>query len=300
MAPHSQKSLPSRSATGGRLPPNSGDTRLRSQLYCGHGSVVGSAPDKSHVIIIPMTCKSWDCPKCGPLKRAKIVARLLAGQPQRDITLTMPAGRPGSARFHARVMKKAFSKLAARARRAFGIFEYAAVLEFTKQGTPHLHVLQRGTYIPVAWLKRAWVKLGMGYIVHIQRIKSRTHAALHAAKYLGKQFGQTSRMIAPMHCVMFSKNYELEISGAPVADRYPDYLWIRDRRNAPEIAEGFANSDRCIDAGAFDDGHFEFNMTPIILPEFADVDDPYYILSPSDRGPPSLELPCPTSRHPTA
>ncbi len=268
--------------------------RVRSEKYCGFGSIVGSLPDKSDMITIPVRCKSWTCKTCAPRKCRAILARLLRGNPERDITLTMRASVPGSPRDQARAMKRAWSSLATKCRRVFGEFEYAVVFELTKKGTPHMHILQRGTYIPVAWLKREWTKHGLGHIVHIQKIRHQGHAAVHAVKYLGKCFGQTAQAIAPLHVVQFSKGYDMKDAERKPEPNLPDHLWTHTMEDADDIARRMLSSPRYISHTQDPDGTWHFIMQPIKLPKYADVSDPTYILDSGSRGPPSIDVPAQT------
>jgi len=56
----------------------------------------------------------------------------------RFMTLTSVFGSPD--------IRKSFSTLVKRIRRKFGRFEYLSVVEFTKSGLPHIHVLYRGGF----------------------------------------------------------------------------------------------------------------------------------------------------------
>lgn len=273
-----------------RFPPPD-RARVDSEKYCGFGSIVGSPPDKSELLTIPVRCKSWTCKICAPRKTRAILARLLRGEPQRDITLTMRANIPGTARMKAAMMKKAASRVFTKARKTFGVFEYAAVMELTKKGTPHMHILQRGTYIPVAWLKREWKKHGLGHVVHIQKIRSARHAAGHAVKYLGKAFGQTACAIAPLHLVQFSNNYELDRDEDTRPQDKPRFLWTHTMEHVDSIARRFLACSRYLAHVHNDDGSWSFTLRAIDLPEYADVSDPTYILDSTSRGPPALELP---------
>lgn len=283
--------LQSRTATGAAASPSLPPPRLKSEKYCGFGSIVGSLPDKSEMLTIPLRCGSWGCKYCAPRKCRAIVARLLRGKPQRDITLTLRVAPPFSPYLLAKKIKRAWAKLSQKARRVFGIFEYALVFELTKASVPHVHVLQRGTYIPHAWLKREWNRLTGSYIVHIQKIDSASHAALHAVKYLGKQFGQTALALAPLHLVQFSKGYDLKDPEPKTENKCAGYLWVHTREDADDIAQRFLDSPRYISHVCNPDGSWAFTMKPITLPELADASHADYILRSGDSGPPAIDVP---------
>lgn len=240
-------------------------TRIDSQHYCGKGSVVGSSPDRSHVIIIPMTCKSWDCPKCGPRKRALWIDRFQAAKPEREITLTCPANKFANPHIAADKIKTAFTKLVKRIRAVYGSFEYGLVFELTKKNTPHIHVLYRGSYIPKRWLSAQWSALGIGYVTYIQAVKNTRESAAHLCKYLGKSVGQTAAVLAPQRIIQTSNHFLLQPSEPTAQELYPDFVWTWTREHPREILEDFLRCDRFQDVLHNDDDSFEI---------FLDADPP--------------------------
>lgn len=228
--------------------------RLPSQVYCGKGSIIGCSPDRSHVVIIPMRCKSWDCPHCGPRKRRDWIHKFMTARPDREITLTCPKDKwpnPMDAAWH---MKKAWTKLVHRIRRKYGPFEYGLVWELTKAGTPHLHILSRGSYIPQKWLKLQWVSLGIGSIIHISSVKNAGLHAAHLCKYLAKDTGQTAASLAPMRIVQVSKGFLLGEPPPTTEDAYPGYAWVFTSQSPSESLKPFLESVRYLDVQHGDDG----------------------------------------------
>jgi hypothetical protein len=70
-------------------------------------------------------------------------------------------------------------------RREFGEApSYVCILEFTKNGVPHLHVLF-DRYIKQQWISAVWDKLGGGRIVFIKQVTVR-RVACYLSKYLTK------------------------------------------------------------------------------------------------------------------
>lgn len=65
-----------------------------------------------------------------------------------------------------------------------------AALEIQKNGTPHLHVLQRGTYIPQRWLSAAWLSLTGSFKVYIEKVNHVEGAVDELTKYLCKTAAQ--------------------------------------------------------------------------------------------------------------
>jgi hypothetical protein len=64
--------------------------------------------------------------------------------------------------------------------------KYIAILEFTKAGVPHLHILI-DRFIPWGWIRETWSALGGGTWVNIKRVYDRHRLTKYLAKYLTKQ-----------------------------------------------------------------------------------------------------------------
>lgn len=63
---------------------------------------------------------------------------------------------------------------------------YLAVVEATKRGEPHLHILSRLRWVDQKWLSRQASKLLGAPVVDVRRCTSRSSVALYVAKYIGK------------------------------------------------------------------------------------------------------------------
>lgn len=254
--------------------------RLRSQKYCMKSSIVGQSLDRDRVVIIPLPCKSWDCPICGPRKRAAWITRLASGKPERELTLTCPVGKFLTPSLAAQAMKTAFQKLIALIRKQWGPCEYALVWELTKKGIPHCHILLRGNYIAQKWVSRAWNKLGIGTIVYINSVKgSRLHAG-HACKYLAKSNGQSAKILAPLRVIQLSKNYELEHDPRNAAEKYPDFVWVWDRRPPAAVVADFKDHLYVTGIIPQKDGSVEISMHPHPDPDFTDETAAFWVAFP--------------------
>jgi len=84
-------------------------------------------------------------------------------------------------------IKKAFRALVKRIRRKFKRFEYIKVIEAYKKGGYHIHILFKGFFIPLFWLKDVWFQLYSGdvNIRSFQRWKGKRIAG-YLVKYFGK------------------------------------------------------------------------------------------------------------------
>jgi len=138
--------------------------------YCGAWTVAGLSPDGDRVIFHRVNCKTWSCSFCGPrkAKRYKRAIRMLAEQEQlnRFLTLTLNPSRVQGE--PVRYLRQVFNKFRTYLRRKYGVsIKYIAVLEFHKNGAPHLHLLV-DRFIPQGWISQSWSALGGGQIVHIK------------------------------------------------------------------------------------------------------------------------------------
>jgi len=231
-ADHPSPHLPRASAAARAVP-----TRIDSQRLCGHGTIVGYNPSNTEILLIPVRCKSWDCPTCGPKKRALWIARLARGNPQREITLTTAYDRALAPREHARLLKQCLNRLLKALRKRDPGMEYALVWELTKKGTPHVHMLQRGTYIPAAWLSKQWDAAGGGKIVWIESVRGKSLHAAHCCKYLGKATGQTARELAPLRIIQVSRHYILPEPTPSPRPETADYSWTYSPLSVKTIHE---------------------------------------------------------------
>ncbi|MBA7578179.1 hypothetical protein ES708_20041 [subsurface metagenome] len=254
--------------------------RLRSQRYCCKSSIVGQSLDRSMVYITPLACKSWDCKKCGPRKRAALIDRIAAGKPERELTLTCPVGKFLTAVLAALAMKAAFTELMRRIRRDWGPCEYILVWELTQKDVPHCHVVLRGCYVAQKWISRQWKALGIGPIVYINSVKgSKLHAA-HVCKYLAKANGQSARALAPLHVVQVSKNYDLAQEPRTAVEKYPDMVWVWDRLPPWEVARRFEEHAEWVETMRNPDGSFEIKMVPRPDPDLTADTAAFWAASP--------------------
>jgi hypothetical protein len=63
---------------------------------------------------------------------------------------------------------------------------YIAILEFTKAGLPHLHILVN-QFISQKWISHSWDALGGGRVVDIRLVDGPHRVARYLAKYLSKR-----------------------------------------------------------------------------------------------------------------
>jgi len=105
------------------------------------------------------------------------------GQKLRFLTLTTAGKVPKT---HAETTRD-WAEFARRARREYGTFEFFKVVEFTRSGLEHLHVLFRGSYIPQGWTSDEWESIHGAKITFIEEVKgTRANVANYLVKYILK------------------------------------------------------------------------------------------------------------------
>lgn len=197
---------------------NCGDATIEAE-----GSFGGAA--------MPVKCDRWSCDICGPRRQKQLIAQGIAGRPTAFITLTsrrregvtrQQAARdlvaawqrivlhfkreqkkPPEARYITTKRKNVLEyrrkveKIAKREDRVQAeVSAYLCVLEATKGGWPHLHILWRGRYIPQAWLSEQMERHTQSPVCWIEKINNPETRAGYVAKYCGKEphkFGTLKR-----------------------------------------------------------------------------------------------------------
>lgn len=147
---------------------------------------------------IKVTCRSWGCPDCAPGRRRQLMLQAKEGEPERFITLTVnphwfnsPEERAAKLVHAWRLIRRRFLKL-----KPNNQCEFLAVFEKTKLGEPHLHIVQRGSFMPQGWLSRQLEELIGAKIVDIRYIRDRKKVMFYVTKYIGKaaqQFASLKR-----------------------------------------------------------------------------------------------------------
>ncbi len=126
-----------------------------------------------------MPCGSWRCHVCAPAKAHRLGMLAAAARPQRFITLSRVGDDLQDAHTRLSVLSKAL-------RRAGRQWEYLSVPERHQNGSWHLHLLQRGSYVPQRELSRRAASAGMGSVVWISAIREPGQVARYLVKYMSK------------------------------------------------------------------------------------------------------------------
>ena len=166
---------------------------LRRQ--CGAFTLRGVAQDGSEARFYRLNCKCWDCRRCGPRRAAryKYAIREIAQERKltRFLTLTLDPKKVDSDK-PVHYLRECWNMFRVYLRRKFGEApQFIAVLEFQKNGMPHLHVIT-DRFIEQTWIKSTWEQIGGGMHVDIRSVD------LHrVSNYLSKYPTKELLMSAP-------------------------------------------------------------------------------------------------------
>jgi hypothetical protein len=138
-------------------------------------------------VVIQIRCKRWTCRHCGERLIAHYARKTTAAEPNKFITLTVNNSIWSDPRAAYDGTRKQVTALATKLRRAYGEFEYLRVLEATRKGWPHYHLVARSPYIPQKELSELWKALTGAFIVDIKQVKKVKDVYSYIIKYLGKQ-----------------------------------------------------------------------------------------------------------------
>jgi hypothetical protein len=160
-------------------------------MSCARGTVYGPSRDEpGATVYIRADCRKLSCEKCGPIKarkyRAAIAKRAEENKLQRFMTLTIDPKKLEYGVDSVTYLRNCFSKFRVYLGRKFGETKtsYIAIVELTKRGLAHLHVLI-GQYIPQEWISTSWQAVGGGRIVDIRFVDIHRVSA-YMSKYVTK------------------------------------------------------------------------------------------------------------------
>jgi len=181
----------------------------------------------------PLHCRSWSCDVCAPLRKRRLMALAASGEPVRFLTLTVNPHRDGTPETRLLELANAWRLTVKRLRRLHPNepIEYLAIVEATKQGEPHLHILLRAPYVPQRYISDVMDELIAAPIVDIRRIRNPREVIRYVAKYVTKapvRFGTTKRYWC-------SQSYELEKPAKLEADPTIGPGWTLDKRPLIDI-----------------------------------------------------------------
>ena len=173
---------------------------------CRQYTLVKHHPDFK--LVKCLKCRAWNCEFCAPERKAQLMALAASGEPQRFVTLTVNPRVGSDPENRLRLLSRAWRLCVKRLRRQNPHIpvEYLAIVEETKKGEPHLHILLRSAYVPQQFISSVMAELIDSPIVDIRAIRNQGEVIRYVAKYITKapkQFGQCKRYWS-------SRNYELD------------------------------------------------------------------------------------------
>lgn len=116
---------------------------------------------------------------CGPARAWRLGDLAALAKPERFVTLS-------AAGTDVRGAYEALRRLSRLLRKRGYAWEYLAVPERHQNGTYHLHLLQKGSFVPQAELSQLAERAGMGRVVWIRAIRDQGDGLASSAKYLVK------------------------------------------------------------------------------------------------------------------
>jgi hypothetical protein len=157
--------------------------------HCGRWSIRGKDPKTGRTVFRRVNCNSWICSYCGPRKAKLAKFRIRQQAENLDLryflTLTLDESKVRNKREQVKHIRLVFNRFREYLRRKYGQPpKFICILEYTKRGTPHLHILL-DRYIPQRWISNTWNRLGGGRIVFIKRVTVR-NVSRYLSKYLTK------------------------------------------------------------------------------------------------------------------
>lgn len=163
---------------------------------CGQWTLVKAAEGERRAK--PLPCRSWNCEYCKPRRRSQLMALAGSGLPNRFITLTINPAVGNSQEERLKILSHAWKTVVKRLRYEHPTedIQYLALVEATKHGEPHLHILYRGPYVKQSLLSKAMEEIASSPIVDIRRIRGLREVIRYVAKYVTKapaQFGTSKR-----------------------------------------------------------------------------------------------------------
>jgi len=149
-------------------------------------------------------CRSWNCETCQPKRKRQLLARCANGRPNRFITITASRNAGATPRDRLRMLAYSWRTIVKRLHRLypFSPIEYLCVVEATKAGEPHLHILYRGPYIPQRKLSQWLAEIADSPICDIRAIRHQREVVRYVGKYITKkpaQFGTAKRYWSSYH-----------------------------------------------------------------------------------------------------
>lgn len=196
-------------------------------MYCGERSIVKYRIESREVA--SLRCKAWTCPDCAPDRSARLIAECHGGSPNTFLTLTSRRREGITPNAAALELTRAWRLVRLRLLRKTGAkkLPFFAVIESTKLGWPHLHILLRSVWLDRQQISDWMREICDSPVVDIRRIDQRAKVAAYVAKYCSKaahKFGNAKRYYK-------SRDYELRSPEELERFRKKTPGWLRSDKN---------------------------------------------------------------------
>ena len=135
----------------------------------------------------PNNCNSWDCPECRKKKASVLKSRITEGtvkQSWRLLTLTFDP-KTITLQECLNTCSHSWDVFQKKLKRAFPDIAWIKVLEFQANGYPHYHIIVN-KFISKSFLSWAWMSVGGGAILKIQKVKTK-HISNYVSNYLSNK-----------------------------------------------------------------------------------------------------------------
>lgn len=178
----------------------------KSVMCCGKRAALGMTKGGSGLfkVVTSLKCNSWQCEECRKKLSKKWIRKINPQKVERFITLTVDTKRFPDRGQALKQLYRAYKHLVQAIRRRNKNWEYFSVIEFTQNDWPHLHILQRGSYVEEGWVSKKWDEYGMGIIVEIQAVWGQGAVKHYLTKYMSKE-GQS--LFYHLRKVRFSRGF---------------------------------------------------------------------------------------------
>lgn len=174
-------------------------------MLCGPKALRKDSADR--VCLVSLPCNGWECPSCGPRRRWRCAQEVIAGRPDKTMTLTLGTADGLSPLEHRAMFARFFPRLIRQLCRYHRIDEipYWYVIEKHKSGHPHMHVALRMPWTEWEDLKAMWLKISGSPGVTIQMPRSVRGIAKYLSKYLAKdaqKYGDFKRYVKSRNWIL--------------------------------------------------------------------------------------------------
>lgn len=151
------------------------------------GTITGYSLTLARQVWIAARCGRWSCSACGPRKVWRLAFKVADARPNRLLTLTVNPSRWHDPREAFDATRRKVPVLIRELRQKHGEVEYVRVLEVTKKGWPHYHLIMRSGFLPQVEISRKWDSLTGAPVVDIRTIEKSSVVLGYVVKYLSKQ-----------------------------------------------------------------------------------------------------------------